>query len=149
MLQGKHSSRAGKAGLDLVQNEKSSHFVAVILHSLKILARTRPDTALALDGLDQEGCRRVGDGFTGFGQVIKRNVGESWNQRFKRFSIFFVPGRTQCPQCLAMISTHGRHNFGPASCQPSKFNGPFDGLGSRITKEKPSNAGRSDSSQLL
>src|ERR1700756_2863247 len=108
MLQGKHSSGAGKPSLDFIQDEESSRFAATLLDSGEIVAGARPDATFSLDYLDQERCDTRGDGLTGFGEIIERHMREARYQRFKRLPVFFVPGGAEG---FAMVPPHRSDDF--------------------------------------
>src|SRR3546814_11895482 len=88
---GKKLACPADAALDLVENEQETVLVAQAPQCLHEILLHQPQAALALDRLDQDGRRGVGDrGLQGV-EIAEGNLIETGHFRAEAFEIFRLP----------------------------------------------------------
>src|SRR5262245_15768473 len=149
MLQGKHSACTTKSSLNFVEDQQRAGLAAVILHSLEIVPRPRPNTTFSLHWLDDKSGGPFGNGLASFFQVVEGNVRESRHQRLKRLAILFVPCSAQGTHGLAMVAPHSGDDLRPAGCEPGKLESTFNRFGAGVAEKEPRDARRSEPRKRL
>ena len=148
MLMGEQPTRPPHAALDLVKDQKQALVVAKGAQVAQGLPGHRPEAALALDGLDQDGGRLVRDGRLEGIHVAERHLFETGRPGAEPFQIFGLAAggdRGDRPAMEGALEGDDADALGLASGVEMAARGldrALDRLGARIGEEDPVGEGR-------
>ena len=127
-----------EAGLDFIQEKEKVVLFGEGCKTFEKFLGGDIHSSFALDGLDEEGCRFVGDGIFGGNEVIKVGVNEAREERAEALVNFSLCGGRHCSDGPSVEAFAEGDDFVPVafgSESPCKFDQPVVGFRAGVGKE--------------